>query len=61
MANQLKLTLKKSVIGSTKKTRATVTGLGLTKTNKAIIRMDTPEIRGMVQKVVHLVTMEELS
>lgn len=61
MANQLKLTLKKSVIGSTKKVRATVTGLGLTKTNKTIIRMDTPEIRGMVQKVVHLVTMEELS
>ncbi|MEA3547690.1 MAG: 50S ribosomal protein L30 [Thermodesulfobacteriota bacterium] len=61
MANQLKLTLKKSVIGSTKKVRATVTGLGLTKTNKTIIRMDTPEIRGMAQKVVHLVTMEELS
>ena len=61
MANQLKLTLKKSVIGSTKKIRATVTGLGLTKTNKTIIRMDTPEIRGMVQKVVHLVKMEELS
>ena len=61
MANQLKLTLKKSVIGSTKKIRATVTGLGLTKTNKTIIRMDTPEIRGMVQKVVHLVKMEEVS
>ena len=61
MANQLKLTLKKSVIGSTKRIRATVTGLGLTKTNKSVIRMDTPEIRGMVQKVVHLVTMEELS
>ena len=61
MANQLKLTLKKSEIGSTKKIRATVTGLGLTKTNKTIIRMDTPEIRGMVQKVVHLVKMEEVS
>ena len=61
MANQLKLTLKKSVIGSTKKIRATVTGLGLTKTYKTIIRMDTPEIRGLVKKVVHLVKMEELS
>jgi len=61
MANQLKLTLKKSVIGSTKRIRATVTGLGLTKTNKSVIRMDTPEIRGMVRKVEHLVTMEEMS
>lgn len=61
MANQLKLTLKKSVIGSTKKIRATVIGLGLTKTNKTVIRMDTPQIRGMVNKVEHLVTMEELS
>ena len=61
MGNQLKLTLKKSVIGSTRRVRATVTGLGLTKTNKSVIRMDTPEIRGMVRKVDHLVNMEEMS
>ncbi len=61
MANELKMTLKKSVIGSTKKIRATVIGLGLTKMNKTVIRKDTPEIRGMFNKVKHLVSMEELS
>lgn len=61
MAKELKMTLTKSVIGSTKKIRATVVGLGLTKMNKTVIRKDTPEIRGMLYKVKHLVTMEELS
>ncbi len=60
MAGDLKITLKKSVIGSTKKIRATVVGLGLTKTNKTIMRSDTPEIRGMINKVQHLVSVEEV-
>ena len=59
MGNQLKLTLKKSKIGSPKKIRATLIGLGLTKTNKTVVRQDTPEIRGMVRKVQHLVEVEE--
>lgn len=58
MGNPLKLTLKKSKIGSTEKIRATLTGLGLTRTNKTIIRQDTPEIRGMLRKVQHLVKVE---
>lgn len=60
MAGDLKITLKKSVIGSTKKIRATVVGLGLTKTNGTIMRKDTPEIRGMINKVAHLVAVEEV-
>lgn len=60
MAGDLKITLKKSVIGSTKKIRATVIGLGLTKTHKSILRKDTPEIRGMIHKVQHLVAVEEV-
>ncbi len=59
MANQLKVTLKKSMIGSTEKIRATLIGLGLTKTNKTIVRQDTPQIRGMIRKVQHLVVVEE--
>ena len=59
--NDLKLTLRKSAIGSTEKIRQTLTGLGLTRTNKTIIRKDTPEIRGMVAKVRHLVDVEEVS
>jgi large subunit ribosomal protein L30 len=61
MANQLKVTLKKSMIGSTKKIRATLIGLGLTRTNKSIVRQDTPEIRGMINKVQHLVVVEDTS
>ncbi len=60
MAKALRLTLVKSKIGSTKKVRATLTGLGLTRTNKTIVRSDTPEIRGMVRKVQHLVRVEEI-
>jgi large subunit ribosomal protein L30 len=59
MAKELKLTLKKSQIGSTKKIRATLVGLGLTKTSKTVMRKDTPEIRGMINKVMHLVEVEE--
>ncbi|OIP48726.1 MAG: 50S ribosomal protein L30 [Desulfobacterales bacterium CG2_30_60_27] len=59
MADGLKVTLKKSKIGSTMKIRATLTGLGLTWTNKTVVRKDTPEIRGMIRKVAHLVVVEE--
>lgn len=58
MTNQIKVTLKKSKIGSTEKIRATLTGLGLTKLNKSVVRQDTPEIRGMIRKVEHLVEVE---
>ena len=59
MAGTLKVTLTKSKIRSTNKIRATLVGLGLTRREKTIIRKDTPEIRGMLRKVEHLVTVEE--
>ncbi|OGQ96252.1 MAG: 50S ribosomal protein L30 [Deltaproteobacteria bacterium RIFOXYD12_FULL_57_12] len=59
MANDIKVTLTKSMIGSTRKIRATLIGLGLTRRQKTVIRKDTPEIRGMVRKVQHLVTVVE--
>ncbi|MEA2083112.1 MAG: 50S ribosomal protein L30 [Thermodesulfobacteriota bacterium] len=59
MEKKLKVTLVKSRIGSTKRIRATLIGLGLTRTNKTSIRKDTPEIRGMINKVQHLVKVEE--
>jgi large subunit ribosomal protein L30 len=58
MAETITFTLTKSGIGSTKKINATLTGLGLTKMNKTVIRKDTPEIRGMLRKVSHLVRIE---
>lgn len=59
MSETITMTQVKSGIGSTRKIRATLVGLGLTKMNKTITRKDTPEIRGMLNKVKHLVRLEE--
>lgn len=60
MADTVTFTLVKSSIGSTERVRATLTGLGLTKLNKTVTRKDTPELRGMLAKVNHLVRIEEV-
>jgi large subunit ribosomal protein L30 len=57
----LKVTLKKSLIKSTKAQKGTVVGLGLRKMNQSRVLMDTPDIRGMVTKVGHLVKLEEVA
>jgi len=59
MSDTITFTQVKSGIGSTKKIQATLTGLGLTKMNKTVTRKDTPEIRGMMKKVGHLIRVEE--
>jgi large subunit ribosomal protein L30 len=58
---KLKVTLKKSVIGSTESQRATVRGLGLRKIRSSKVLNNTPAIRGMIKKVIHLVDVEEIS
>ncbi len=60
MADTVTFTLVKSSIGSTERVRATLTGLGLTKLNKKVTRKNTPELRGMLAKVHHLVRIEEV-
>lgn len=52
---KIRIQLVRSVIGSSPHQRAVVTGLGLTRLNQVVERKDTPEIRGMVNKVPHLV------
>lgn len=59
MDKDVRVTLKKSYIGSPQKIRATLIGLGLTRVNKTIIRRNTPEIQGMLRKVQHLIMVEE--
>ncbi|CAK8713352.1 50S ribosomal protein L30 [Desulfobulbus sp. F1] len=59
MSDTVTITQVKSGIGSTEKIRATLIGLGLTKMQKTITRKNTPEIRGMIRKVQHLVRVEE--
>lgn len=56
---KLKITLVKSLIGRPQDQRVTVRTLGLTKTNRSVIREDTPQVRGMVDKVGHLLKVEE--
>ena len=56
---QLKVTLVKSRFGRLPKHRATVAGLGLKRINQTVVLQDTPEIRGMVDKVCYLVRVEE--
>ena len=55
MPKDLKITLKKSMIGRPKKHRLNLQALGLTKINKTITLKDTPEVRGKVDKVLHLI------
>jgi len=59
MSGALKITLKKSVVGRPEKHRRTVRSLGLRKLNKTVVLQDTPNIRGMIRKVSHLLEVEE--
>ena len=59
MSGKLSITLKKSMIGRPEKHRKVLRGMGLTKINKTVELEDTPAIRGMIQKVSHLVSAEE--
>jgi len=60
VGRKLKITLIRSYIGRPEKHRQVLRGLGLMKMNRTVILADTPEIRGMVNKVCHLVSMEEM-
>ena len=56
----LRITLVKSTIGEKPKTRATVRSLGLRKIRQFTDRPDSPDVRGMIAKVQHLVEVEEV-
>jgi large subunit ribosomal protein L30 len=58
-AKKLKITLVKSTIGFNRTQDETVTGLGLRRINHTVELADTPETRGMIHKVRHLVTVQE--
>ena len=56
----IKVIQVKSGIGRSEKQRATLRGLGLKKLNQESTIADTPEIRGMLSKVSHLISWEEV-
>jgi large subunit ribosomal protein L30 len=59
MSGMLKITLVKSMIGRPEKHRKILRGMGLTKLNRSVELQNTPSVRGMVEKVSHLVVAEE--
>jgi large subunit ribosomal protein L30 len=58
--NKLKLTQRRSVIGRPRDQKVTIRRLGLHRINDSVVKDDRPDIRGMIEKVRHLVTIEEV-
>jgi large subunit ribosomal protein L30 len=56
----LRITWVKSAIGYSKRQKATIRALGLRRLNQVVEQRDTPVIRGMVNKVRHLIEVEEI-
>lgn len=59
MAKKLKITQTRSIIGRKKDQKLTIEALGLGRPNYTKVHNDTPQIRGMINKVSHLVKVEE--
>jgi large subunit ribosomal protein L30 len=57
---KIKVTQINSRIGSTKRQKATLDALGLTRLNRVVEHNDTPQIIGMIKKVNHLVKVEKV-
>ncbi len=60
MTKKLKITLVKSYIGRPEKHRKVLRGMGLQKLNRTVLLKDSPEIRGMINKVSHLLSVVEI-
>ena len=59
MGKMLKIKKVKSEIGRPEKQRKILRGMGLIKLNSTVTLVDTPQTRGMINKVIHLVSVEE--
>jgi large subunit ribosomal protein L30 len=60
MDTELKVTQVRSSLGKPEALRRVLTGMGLFKNNRSVILPDTPEVRGMIYKVPHLVKVERV-
>lgn len=56
---QLEITLVRSPIGYSKRQKATLKAMGLKKVNQSVVQDDTEVMRGMIDKVAHLVKVDE--
>ncbi|WP_164218777.1 50S ribosomal protein L30 [Virgibacillus sp. YIM 98842] len=59
MSKKVEITLTRSVIGTTEVQRKTVEALGLKKIRQSVVREDTPSVRGMINRISHLITVKE--
>ena len=57
---KIRITQTKSVIEQLENAKRTIRALGLGRPNYFVIKNDTPQVRGMIRKVRHLVRVEEL-
>ena len=57
---KLAITQRRSAIGRAKGQKATIVALGIKRLHHQVVHNDTPQIRGMVEKVKHLVAVEEV-
>lgn len=60
MASKLKITQKRSAVGRKKPQKLTIRALGIRRMHQSVVHDDTPQIRGMIAKVRHLVEVEEI-
>lgn len=60
MGEKLKITQIRSTIGRIEKQKETIKALGIRKLYQSVIQNDTPQIRGMIEVVKHLVEIEEI-
>jgi large subunit ribosomal protein L30 len=60
MAKKLKITQTRSIIDQIEPQKRTIKALGLGRPNYSVVKNDTPAIRGMIRKVIHLVRVEEV-
>jgi len=58
--SRLRITLKRSIVGRPQDQKETARILGLTRTNRTVVRPDNPAVRGMVNKLSHLLSIEEI-
>ncbi|MBN1248359.1 MAG: 50S ribosomal protein L30 [Anaerolineae bacterium] len=60
MAKRLQITLVRSPIGYSVRQKRTAEALGLRKLNQTVEKPDNPAVRGMVERITHLVEVEEV-
>lgn len=60
MSKKVEITLTRSIIGTTEVQRKTVEALGLKKIHESVVREDSPSVRGMINRVSHLLAVKEV-